>query len=451
MMIDEVVEKCKKHKQLILMIFLLGLFGYYLIWTISQPYNSCPDEGMKWDICKYVSEHNSIPDGRDESIRNPIWGISYAFQPILTYMICAMFMKIASIFTTNQFALVVSARLVSTISMTLSIYFVIKIADKLFKDKEKYKYLFVSIIAFQPITAFLASYINNDSTAILATTMIIYLWILGLESNWKTKYCVLLGLAIGFCALTYYNAYGYIFCSVIICLISTVLNKVKVKDITQKAIIVSLVAFAVAGRWFVRNAIIYDGDILGTRTQNEYGDKYAMENYKPSTRKTPQNRGESLWHMLYDDKWIKIVIRSFVGIFGYHSIIMSNKIYYSYFLIWLIGGIGCILKFKELFFYKSEEKNKYLLNYIFVIALIIPIVLSIIYSYTSDFQPQGRYIMGIIVPFTYFVVTGIETVLEKFIKSQRMKKIIVLVLILLVIIISFEAIFTYVIPTYKKL
>ena len=75
MMIDEVVEKCKKHKQLILMIFLLGLFGYYLIWTISQPYNSCPDEGMKWDICKYVSEHNSIPDGRDESIRNPIWGI----------------------------------------------------------------------------------------------------------------------------------------------------------------------------------------------------------------------------------------------------------------------------------------------------------------------------------------------------------------------------------------
>ena len=52
----------------------------------------------------------------------------------------------------------------------------------------------------------------------------------------------------------------------------------------------------------------------------------------------------------------------------------------------------------------ERRKNKYLLNYIFVIAIIIPIVLSIIYSYTSDFQPQGRYIMGIIVPFTYFVV-----------------------------------------------
>ena len=445
------MESCKKNKKIILAIFLFGLFCYYLIWTISQPYNTCPDEGMKWDICKYISEHNLIPDGRDENIRNPMWGISYAFQPILTYMIGAVFVKIASIFTTNQFALVVSARLVSTISMTLAIYFVIKIADKLFKDKGKYKYLFITIIAFQPITAFLASYINNDSTAILATAMIIYLWILGLESNWKTKYCVLLGLAIGFCALTYYNAYGYILCSVIICLISTISNKIKVKDIAKKAIIVSLVAFAVAGWWFIRNAIIYDGDILGTRTQNEYGDKYAMEEYKPSTRKTPQNKGESIWNMLYDEGWIKTVARSFVGIFGYQTIAMSNKIYYSYFLIWLIGGIGCILKFKDLFIYKQKEKNKYLLNYIFVISIIIPIALSIIYSYTSDFQPQGRYIMGIIVPFTYFLVSGIEAVLERFVKSQKIKKIIVLMLIVLVIIISFKAIFIYVIPAYKKI
>ena len=451
MMMDEVLEICKKHKQLILIIFLLGLFCYYLIWTVAQPYNSCPDEGMKWDICKYIFEHNSIPDGRDESIRNPMWGISYAFQPILTYMIGAVFVKIASIFTTNQFVLVVSARLVSTISMTLAIYFVIKIADKLFKDKGKYKYLFITIIAFQPITAFLASYINNDSTAILATTMIIYLWILGLESNWKTKHCILLGLAIGFCALTYYNAYGYILCSVIICLVSTISNKMKVKDIAQKAIIVSIVAFAVAGWWFVRNAIIYDGDILGTRTQNEYGDKYAMEEYKPSTRETPQNEGEGLWNMLHNDKWMNVTAKSFIGIFGYHSIIMSSKIYYSYFLIWLIGGVGCILKFKELFSYKNEEKNKYLLNYIFVISIIIPIALSIIYSYTSDFQPQGRYIMGIIVPFTYFLVSGIEEVLEKFVKSQKIKNTIVLMLIALIIMISFKAIFAYIIPTYKKI
>ena len=446
---DKILEICKKNKKIIMAIFLIGLFCYYLIWTISQPYNSCPDEKMKWDICKYIAEHNSIPDGRDESIRDSIWGISYAFQPILTYMICAVFVKIASIFTTQQFALVVAARLVSTISMTLTIYFVIKIANKLFKDKGIYKYLFIIFIAFQPITAFLASYINNDSTAILAISMIIYLWILGLESNWKTKHCILLGGAVGFCALTYYNAYGYILCSVLICLSSAVLNKMDAKEIAKKALIVASVAFAVAGWWFVRNAIIYDGDILGTKTQNEYGDKYALEQYKPSVRKTPENSNESIWHMLNEDAWANTTAKSFVGIFGYHSILMSNKIYYSYLSLWLIGGLGCLLKFKDLFIYKKEEKSKYILNYIFVIAIIIPILLSIIYSYTSDFQPQGRYIMGIIIPFVYFVVNGIQTMLEKFIKSEKIRNIIIIMIMLLIIAISFKAIFSYVIPAYN--
>ena len=446
---DKILEICKKNKKIIMAIFLIGLFGYYLIWTVSQPYNSCPDEKMKWDICKYIAEHNSIPDGRDESIRDSIWGISYAFQPILTYMICAVFVKIASIFTTQQFVLVVAARLVSTISMTLTIYFVIKIANKLFKDKGIYKYLFIVFIAFQPITAFLASYINNDSTAILAISMIIYLWILGLESNWKIKHCILLGGAVGFCALTYYNAYGYILCSVLICLSSAVLNKMGTKEIAKKALIVASVAFAVAGWWFVRNAIIYDGDILGTKTQNEYGNKYALEQYKPSLRKTPENSNESIWHMLDEDAWANTTAKSFVGIFGYHNILMSNKIYYSYLSLWLIGGLGCLLKFKDLFIYKKEEKSKYILNYIFVIAIIIPILLSIIYSYTSDFQPQGRYIMGIIIPFVYFVVNGIQTMLEKFIKSEKIRNIIIIMVMLLIIAISFKAIFSYVIPAYN--
>ncbi len=446
---DKILEICKKNKKIIMTIFLIGLFCYYLIWTVSQPYNSCPDEKMKWDICKYIAEHNSIPDGRDESIRDSAWGISYAFQPILTYMICAVFVKIASIFTTQQFALVVAARLVSTISMTFTIYFVIKIANKLFKDKGIYKYLFIVFIAFQPITAFLASYINNDSTAILAISMIIYLWILGLESNWKTKHCILLGGAVGFCALTYYNAYGYILCSVLICLSSAVLNKMDAKEIAKKALIVASVAFAIAGWWFVRNAIIYDGDILGTKTQNEYGDKYALEQYKPSVRKTPENSNESIWHMLNEDAWANTTAKSFVGIFGYQSILMSNKIYYLYLSLWLIGGLGCLLKFKDLFIYKKEEKSKYILNYIFVIAIIIPILLSIIYSYTSDFQPQGRYIMGIIIPFVYFVVNGIQTMLEKFIKSEKIRNIIIIMIMLLIIAISFKAIFSYVIPAYN--
>ena len=128
---NKVLEFLKKNKKSLTILFLIILFGYYLIWVVKQPFNSCPDEGMKWDICKYIYENNKIPHGDDEAIRNDMWGISYAFQPILTYMICAVFMKIMSIFSTNEFCLLIAARLVSTISMVFAVYFTIKISDKL--------------------------------------------------------------------------------------------------------------------------------------------------------------------------------------------------------------------------------------------------------------------------------------------------------------------------------
>ena len=225
----------------------------------------------------------------------------------------------------------------------------------------------------------------------------------------------------------------------------------KTKEIVQKALIVMCVAFLIAGWWFIRNAIIYDGDFMGMQAQNECGDKYAIEELKPSTRLTIQRQNKTIIEMLINERWLIITIKGFVGIFGGNSIIMSNKIYIYYFLLWLIGMVGCLIEFKDLFIYKKNEKNKYLLNYIFILSIIIPIVLSITYSYTSDFQPQGRYIVGIIIQFTYFIVNGISIILEKFIKSEKIRNIIILMLILLIIVISMKAIFGYIMPTYANM
>ena len=128
---------------------------------------------------------------------------------------------------------------------------------------------------------------------------------------------------------------------------------------------------------------------------------------------------------------------------------MSNKIYEFYLLLWLVGIIGCIFNLKKLFVYDKKEKNKYILNYIFIPSIIIPIILSIYYSYTSDYQAQGRYIIGIIIPFTYFIVSGIKTILEKFIKSEKIRNIIIILIMVIIILIAQRALFGYIIPTYK--
>ena len=130
---EKAIDIIKKNRKKIEIIFIILIFAYYLIWNISQPFDSAPDEAMKYDICKYIYQNNKLPHGGEESIRNPIWGISYSFQPILSYMVSSIFMKVASIFTTNDFALVVAARLDSTLSITAFVYFVIQISKKLFK------------------------------------------------------------------------------------------------------------------------------------------------------------------------------------------------------------------------------------------------------------------------------------------------------------------------------
>ena len=414
--ITNFVEKCKKHKKLILGIFLIFVFSYFLIWTVSQPFNKCPDEGMKWKICKYIAKHGSIPQGGNEEIREPDWGISYAFQPILTYMIGGVFVKIASFFTNDKFALVVAARLVSTISMTVSVYFVVKIAQKLLKGI--YKYLFIVIIVFQPITAFLASYINNDSTAVLATTMIIYLWILGLESNWKTKHCILLGLSIGFCSLTYYNAYGYIV-SCILLFVMFFLQKKESggysydwKKMLKYGCFIAAVVLIGIGWWFIRSYIVLDGDLLGLDTREKMAIQYAIESVNPLTMQTYHSMGYTVFEMFRERYTLSGLFHSFVGAFGSMSIYGSIWLYRAYKVFFAAGIVGALL---YLIRYKKRRKisgREWFFHINMLYCIFMPVFLTIYYAYTTDYQNQGRYLLPALIPLMYYMTKGIQKLSE---------------------------------------
>lgn len=332
------VKKLNYEKILKILIVVIA-FVIYFTWSCSQPYNSAPDEEMKYDICKYIVKHNALPHGGDSEVRNPIWGISYGFTPILSYIISALFIKIVMIFTQNEFAFVVAARFASVLFNTLTVFITIKISEKLFKGI--YKWLFVIMIAFLPQFAFLGSYINNDSLALFSISIIIYSWLLGINEKWNNKACILLGVGIGICALSYYNAYGYILISIFLFIISNFLinQKLEIKDILKKGFIIAGISFIIAGWWFIRNAVIYEGDFLGLRTESEYGEKYAMEDYKPSLKKTPQNTGKTLWIMLKDMRWLKSTYFSFIGIFGYMYILIPYIIYAGYFILYLFAFI----------------------------------------------------------------------------------------------------------------
>lgn len=440
---EKTIEKIAK---VMLAVF---VFGLCLAWAIAQPYNSAPDEEMKYDVCRYLVEHGKLPHGGEESIRNPIWGISYAFTPILSYMISAIFMKIAMIFSADEFVIVVAARMVSVICMTLLSIVCMKISEKLFKGP--YKWLFTMLVVLLPQMVFLGSYINNDSLALLSIGIIVYAWILGLERKWDIKSCILLAVGIGICALSYYNAYGYILCSIFIYLITAFRERTTIKAVLSKGLLIFAIAFAIAGWWFIRNFIIYDGDFLGMNTSNEYAEMYAMDAYKPSKIQNPVNRGVSLYQMLVRENWIRMTVLSFIGLFGYMSIIMNRLIYDVYMIQFFVGAIGILFVFKDFIFSKEKRNFKNIIfNVIFIISIIIPWILSIYYSYFSDFEPQGRYIMPMIIPFMYFVVKGIEKIFKMILRKEILQKIAIGLINTGLIIMPVFILITYIIPIYHN-
>lgn len=411
-------------------LFVLFIFLLACTWAILQPDNEGPDECMKMDICKYVAEHGSLPHGGDAAVRHPLWGISYGFTPILSYIFGAFFIKIASLFTQDIHIFYIAARFASVLCYTIMAIFNIKIAEKLFENKY-YKWFLIVLTTLLPQLIFLGSYINNDSLALLSISIIIYSWISGLKNKWNIKDCIMLSVGIGMCALSYYNAYGYILTSAIIFIASYFINrnedkKVNYKDLFKKGILIALISFLICGWWFIRSAIIYNGDFLGMRTTEQYGEKYAIEELKPSCRETPQRMKMGLVNMLIKRGWIKDTTKSFIGFFGGMRIPMGIKFYSLYLGVFVLGIIGYLSKFYKFKHIKElkKDKNKGLLEIIFAVNIIIPIALSVYYSYCSDYQPQGRYIMPMVIPFMYFIVQGLQKILDKLIKNDKLKKII---------------------------
>lgn len=411
--------------RLLEIIYLLFLLCFYTLWAYTLPFDGAPDELMRYQIPMFIYENNALPHGGDPSIRNEIWGISYGFNPIFSYMISALFMKVTSIFTTTDFALLLSARMVSVLCGVGTGYFAIQISKKLFPCV--YRAPFVVIVTMLPQMVYITSYVNNDSMALCSTAMIVYMWILGIETNWNPKSCIGLAFSISLCALSYYNAYGFILCSILLFGFTSAFcqegKKFDYSNMFKKGLLISGIVLVCISWWFIRNAILYDGDFLAREISREYAELYAASGFKPSDHPTPQNTGRSLKQMLIDDQWLYFTRISFVGYFGYMEYPLPLNWYPYYMYLFYIGAAGMLIKLSTKFRLRRNKKwnPEGLLHFTFALAMVIPIFLSIYYSYTSDFQAQGRYILPMIIPFSYFVIQGISTFIDYIIRNKHIK------------------------------
>ncbi len=405
-------------------LFYIFILGIWLAWAWILPFNEGPDEYMRSRIVDYIVEYGKLPTGYQQEIMDYSWGFTYAFRPILPQIVEALFVRVGMLFTTDAFLLLFSGRLSSVLFGLIFAGYVRAIAKKLFHGSG-IQWLFTLLTVCLPQAAFLFTYLNCDSMALMACAMILWYLIRGLEDDFSISTCFKLSVSFSICILSYYNAYGFLITGVLV-FFGYYLEKHRKgegrwKDFWKKGCLILGVTLLLSGWWFVRNYFLYDGDILGLRTQDEYAQKYAMDILKPSNRQTYLNQGYSMLYMLFCSDWAFSVAKSFIGVLGPLWYSLRWWMYAGYAMIFVAGTVGVLAEFAGSLRRKGQRPpwkwSRIFWHLGLLVAMIVPNVLNFWYSYATDYQPQGRYSMPMLLPFMYYITRGLDNWL-KWMKSR---------------------------------
>lgn len=363
------------------------IFFVTLLLALTMPETSAPDEAMRNDIPEWIYKNGVLPVGNEEELISNVWGFSYGFVPYLPSLLAIPFIAIFNLVYPDHFAVVLGTRLVSILSSIFSVWISSKIAQKIFNEIGA-RLLFSVFIVLLPQYIFVGSYHNNDAFAVLSVLLFFLFLLKGMEDHWTFKTCMGLGVAISLCVLTYYNTLAFILSGFLYCLYCCIKDdsiQRKFLFILGRVICVLCVVCVLAGWFFIRNAILHDGDFLGISAQQMCAENRALSGQFVHFPVSPVAEGVSLGEMLFDFGWLETTLKSFVGVFGYMNIVMPNYYYLVYFVIYVLGLIlGVVYLLKS---HRTKE--------LFTISLciILTVFLSIYRSYTYDYQAQGRYIL----------------------------------------------------------
>jgi 4-amino-4-deoxy-L-arabinose transferase-like glycosyltransferase len=389
----------------------VAIFLVYSLWSLVTPYHGAPDEALRYDLVKYIAENGKLPVGGDPVLRNGLWGFSYAYLPYTTQIIGGFLVRMFQQITFDSSLILYVARIPSILSGVGTTIFTYKIGKALFH--QKWAVALTILVSLWPQNAMISAYINNDAFALFAISIIIYAWILGLRTNWNLKSCITLGVGAGLCLISYYNAFIFLVFSAVIWLWSVVSKKENRKNLKKYAAYLGIMvgtAILIGGWFYIRNAVLYDGDFLGLTSMQNESELYAREELKLSNRVTFQNDPNNT---LSKAEWVKISYRSFVAMLGQMDISVPDVVYH------IMNAILCVGLLASLFASIHSVKQKKFNFFYMICAVAIPsaVALSYYHSYFRDYQPQGRYFLTILVALAILVTYGFSQLEKRFKKT----------------------------------
>lgn len=380
--------------------FFICLVGALLINT-----DLCPDEVGRQLISDYIYKTGKLPTGDEPETVIKYWEFSYALRPYLASIVGAYCMRFATFFTQAPRILMAMSRMCSVLSITGCAYYSIKAGNLLFKDRQS-SILLAVMICFLPQVAFLGMYQNNDALSLMAVSMEIFFLLRGYHDSWSIKSCVGLGISMAIGMLSYYSIYPWILLGGIFCIISCIQNEKidnKASFIVARTALVIAIVLLLSGWFFIRNAIVHNGDFLGIASEVASREAARAQGAAITEYSPGRNMFNSFPAFLF--RWALYSSISFLGDFGWMNMPLSTVQYAIYAITIGAAELWVMIRvFRNGRIRRVEKMFQLLL----LVGGIATVALSVYASYFRDMQPQGRYIITIALPLFFAIAYGMD-------------------------------------------
>lgn len=372
------------------------------------PVKHCPDEAGRLQLVQWMVNTGTLPTGYEPQVTMYDWGFSYALRPYLASMISAVFARVAMLFSSSEGVQLVAARLTSVLSATVCAIYLVKLGRRTLRRRMSAALLAV-LVCFLPQVAYLGMYQNNDVFGLMAVTVMLYYFVEAYQTRWSLRSCVGMAAGMSVGLLAYYSIFGWILVVGAACAV-TVAQDDRLDDprgvLTRRLALVLGICLALAGWFFVRNALLHEGDFLGLASEYRSRERYLAQGAELVDYVNLREQGFSLPGFLLRNggEFFWMTARSFVGTFGHMIFYLPLVRYGIYYTLIAEGVVLSVVEWLR----RRPERSGRLLMRVMLCGSGITLALHTWASYARDYQPQGRYVITVMLLLGYAMAFGVD-------------------------------------------
>lgn len=379
---------------------LLGVFFMVrLPWLFTIPMVEAPDEFAHYWVIKFLRENFRLPHANEvfaggaSSVYGSLPQLGY-----IPHVLAGMFFPLEQLPLAERFG--------SLFMGAFMLFAAYRIGKLLFKENRFLSLSVAAAVILHPQMIFLHSYANNDSTSSALASILIWLALESVDKGMTFKRTALMGVLVGWVAITKYSGLAIIPVMGIAIIASIFIHGTSLALASGSILTAAIIAASVCIWWFVQNAQEYPGDPMGTKTMYK---SWAATFHRDMNYYLPVS------HIIKSIKWWRMMYFSFWGLFGYMNKYLWRPIYLVYvgmLILSVVGwgkGLFCFLRDKLKSFKINRENAKPLTMWICLALTVFINLASMIWASVYNLGgPQGRYLFTSEIPVMALFIGGLN-------------------------------------------